>query len=88
MITKLVASQFVRFMTTGRTFPALLGCENGSGATAGEFVVKLRGTMGQVGRIKDSQNILNKMPGNKDFVRESEAEDFAEELAREVLKHS
>lgn len=34
-----------------------------------------------------AQNILNKMPGKKAFVRESEAETFAEELAREVVKH-
>jgi hypothetical protein len=34
-----------------------------------------------------AQNILNKMPGKKEFVRESEAEAFAEELAREVGKH-
>jgi hypothetical protein len=43
------------------------------------------------GRLKDSftkaQNILNRMPGQKEFVRESEAEDFAEELAREVSQH-
>lgn len=34
-----------------------------------------------------AQNILNKMPGKKEFIRESEAEDFAAELAREVAKH-
>jgi len=34
-----------------------------------------------------AQNILNKMPGEKVFVRESEAEAFAEELAREVRGH-
>jgi len=34
-----------------------------------------------------AQNILNKMPGRKEFVRESEADAFAEELAREVDKH-
>ena len=34
-----------------------------------------------------AQNILNKMPGQKEFVRESEAEAFAEELAREVRRH-
>lgn len=34
-----------------------------------------------------AQNILNKMPGEKEFVRESEAEAFAEELAREVSGH-
>lgn len=37
--------------------------------------------------FEKAQNLLNKMPGNKEFVRESEAEAFAEELAREVEKH-
>jgi hypothetical protein len=35
-----------------------------------------------------AQNILNKMPVKKEFVRESEAQAFAEELAREVQKHA
>ncbi len=34
-----------------------------------------------------AQNILNKMPGRKEFIRESDAEAFAEELAREVNGH-
>jgi hypothetical protein len=34
-----------------------------------------------------AQNILNKMPGRKVFVRESEAAAFAAELAREVQRH-
>lgn len=34
-----------------------------------------------------AQNILNKMPGQKEFVRESEAEAFAEELGREIKAH-
>jgi hypothetical protein len=42
-------------------------------------------------RLKETfikaQNILNKMPGKKEFVRESDADAFAEELAREVAKH-
>lgn len=42
-------------------------------------------------RLKETfikaQNILNKMPGKKEFVRESEADAFAEHLAREVGKH-
>jgi len=42
-------------------------------------------------RLKEAfikaQNILNKMPGKKEFIRESEANAFAEELAREVAKH-
>jgi len=35
-----------------------------------------------------AQNILNKMPGKKEFIRESEAEAFAEELAREIQGHA
>jgi hypothetical protein len=35
-----------------------------------------------------AQNILHEMPGRREFVRESEAEAFAEELAREVQGHS
>ena len=34
-----------------------------------------------------AQNILNKMPGVAELVRESEAEAFAEEFAREVRQH-
>ena len=36
---------------------------------------------------KQSQNILNTMPGKKEFIRGSEAEAFAEELARDVKEH-
>ena len=53
MIRKLVAIQFVRFMRAGRTFPALLGCEDESGTTVGEYVVKLRGTVGEPGLMKE-----------------------------------
>ena len=34
-----------------------------------------------------AQNILNKMPVKKEFIRESEAEAFAEEVAKEVQGH-
>jgi hypothetical protein len=34
-----------------------------------------------------AQNILNKMPGKPELVKESEAEDFAEELAAEIKAH-
>ena len=34
-----------------------------------------------------AQNILQKMPGHKELIRESEAEAFAEEFEREVRKH-
>jgi hypothetical protein len=43
-------------------------------------------------RLKETfikaQNILNKMPGKKEFIRESEADAFAEEVARDVSAHS
>jgi hypothetical protein len=42
---------------------------------------RLKATFGK------AQNILNRMPGNKEFIRESEKEAFAEELAREVERH-
>ena len=42
-------------------------------------------------RLKETfikaQNILNKMPGKKEFIHESDADAFAEELAREVARH-
>lgn len=34
-----------------------------------------------------AQNILNKMPGMKEFIRESEADAFADELEKEVRQH-
>jgi Protein of unknown function (DUF3037) len=39
------------------------------------------------GTFVKAQNILNKMPVKKEFIHESEAQAFAEELAREVTKH-
>jgi hypothetical protein len=53
MIPKLVAVQFVRFMESGRTSPALFGCEDESGRMIGEYVVKLRGTVGEAGLLKE-----------------------------------
>jgi hypothetical protein len=53
MIRKLVAVQFVRFMESGRTSPALCGCEDESGRTVGEYVVKLRATVGKAGLLKE-----------------------------------
>jgi hypothetical protein len=53
MIPKLVAIQFVRFMESGRTSPALFGCEDESGRSVGEYVVKLRGTVGEAGLMKE-----------------------------------
>lgn len=43
MIQTVQAVQFHRFMGTGRTTPALCGCEDEDGQAAGDFVVKLRG---------------------------------------------
>ncbi len=43
MIPILQAVQFHRLMGSGRTTPALCGCEDADGKSAGEFVVKLRG---------------------------------------------
>jgi len=35
-----------------------------------------------------AENILNKMPGKHEFIREADAESFAKELATEIQKHS
>lgn len=43
MIPRVTAVQFHRFMETGRTSPALCGCEDDLGNRAGDLVVKLRG---------------------------------------------
>jgi hypothetical protein len=53
MIQHLTAVQFTRFMTSGRTTPALFSCEDESGAAAGEFVIKLRGSVLQAGSLKE-----------------------------------
>jgi hypothetical protein len=45
MIRSLVAARFERFMSSGRTRPALLGCDDAHGKAAGEYVVKMRGCM-------------------------------------------
>jgi hypothetical protein len=43
MVQQLIAAQFHRFMKTGRTSPALCGCEDHAGNHVDDFVVKLRG---------------------------------------------
>ncbi len=43
MIPTFQAVQLHRFMGSGRTTPALCGCEDENGKLVGEFVVKLRG---------------------------------------------
>jgi len=43
MIPRLTAYQFHRFMSSGRTSPALCGCENDQGNRVDDYVVKLRG---------------------------------------------
>ena len=53
MIRRLTAIQFERFMTSGRTSPALCGCEDQSGAMVGEYVVKLRGAAGEAGLLNE-----------------------------------
>jgi hypothetical protein len=45
MIARLTATQFQRFMESGRTFPALCGCSDESGNPVGEYVVKLCGAV-------------------------------------------
>lgn len=53
MIRQLVAAQLHRFMTAGRTSPALCGCEDDAGNRVDDFVVKLRGGLdnGQKGLL-------------------------------------
>ena len=53
MLPKLTATHFERFMTSGRTSPALCGCEDQDGAPAGEYVVKLRGAIGVPGLVNE-----------------------------------
>ena len=43
MIPRLTAVHFHHFMGSGRTSPALCGCEEAVGNVLGDFVVKLRG---------------------------------------------
>jgi len=45
MIPRLTATQFLRFMSSGRTAPALCGCTNHFGDEVGDYVVKLRGAL-------------------------------------------
>jgi hypothetical protein len=42
-IKQLLASTFSRPLTSGRTRPAILACEDSNGESAGEFVIKFRG---------------------------------------------
>ena len=53
MLPRLTAIQFERFMTSGRTSPALCGCEDQAGTLVGEYVVKLRGAIGTPGLLKE-----------------------------------
>ena len=39
------------------------------------------------GTFLKARNILNKMPGNPEFIHENEAESFAEEFEKEVPQH-
>jgi hypothetical protein len=40
-------------MTSGKTSPALCGCEDQSGVMVGEYVVKLRGAIGESGLLNE-----------------------------------
>lgn len=55
MIPRLSATQFLRFMDTGKTSPALCACIHELGMPAGEYVVKLRGAVegGETGLINE-----------------------------------
>lgn len=53
MVQRLVAVQFSRFMTSGRTSPALCGCEDETGEAKGEYVVKLRGSIQDRGLLNE-----------------------------------
>jgi hypothetical protein len=55
MIPRLMATQFSRFMESGRTRPALCSCEDQSGAAMGEYVVKLRAGLetGESGLLRE-----------------------------------
>jgi hypothetical protein len=53
MIQNVTAAQFTRFMDSGRTSPALFSCEDESGMAAGEYVIKLRGSVQRTGLLKE-----------------------------------
>jgi hypothetical protein len=53
MIPRYIASRFERFMSSGRTSPALFGCEDASGSPMDEFVVKLRGSLRNGGLVRE-----------------------------------
>jgi hypothetical protein len=53
VLPRLTAVHFERFMSTGRTSPALCGCEDQTGAYVGEYVVKLRGAVGIPGFVNE-----------------------------------
>lgn len=58
MLQRLVATQFERFMGSGRTSPALFGCERVDGTPCGEYVVKLKGAIADSG-------LINELLGNR-----------------------
>jgi hypothetical protein len=43
----------MRFMSSGKTSPALCGCENENGEMVGEYVVKLKGAIGDAGSLSE-----------------------------------
>jgi hypothetical protein len=53
MIQHLTAVQFTRFMTSGRTSPAVCHCEDASGRSVGDYVVKFRGAVQERGLLSE-----------------------------------
>jgi hypothetical protein len=53
MPPRIVAVDFERFMTSGRTSPALCGCEDQAGKRVGEYIVKLRGPVTASGLVNE-----------------------------------
>jgi len=53
MLPSLTAVQFHRFLTSGRTSPALCACEDQAGTYVGEYVVKLQATVHTSGLLNE-----------------------------------
>lgn len=53
MLPKLTATQFDRFMDSGRTSPALFACRDERDRPCGEYVIKLTGSIGHPGSINE-----------------------------------
>lgn len=55
MLTRLIATQFIRNMTSGRTAPLLCGCADQNGRHDGEFVVKFLSAKGALFELVGSR---------------------------------